>query len=470
MWYKKEINNISFKLKELEKLNKDLEILRNLDSQSQINIYLWFDIAKEFHYLSLVLEKDNNTKIYDIWEIKNNDLWFKNLDTLLSILLNNTDKNNIYIWMEATGSYHFSLIEFFNKNIYKNVYVINPSKIKQFSKKDNNSNVKNDKKDSIMIAEFLQTYKNYLEKEDKQEKNQENSIFEKRKDKIIHRTQFLETSNLRFLYRQYFKEKQDLVRVKSRIKELTNRIMPEIYEVFNPNKYSHMELFIKSNFTKDEIVNMEEVDFYTKVMTWTWNREWNKKSYNEKLKKLQELLKISVWISDDYWFLKAQMKMYVDKYYFTLQNIDNIEKLIILEIENYKLFIPKIYWVSPILLWVFYSEMWNHLFTKSIKELVWFIWWYPTQTASWWKTLTKPRLQNRWNYMLRKVIYLIIFTLTWHIKEVNELKDKVKNKKNIKSKQALIESSWKMLRIILSLIKNKEDFDLEKFKKINLWN
>jgi hypothetical protein len=43
--------------------------------------------------------------------------------------------------------------------------------------------------------------------------------------------------------------------------------MPEIYEVFNSNKYSHMELYIKSHFTRNEIVNMEENDFYKKVMT-----------------------------------------------------------------------------------------------------------------------------------------------------------------------------------------------------------
>lgn len=471
MWYKKEVSNITFKSKELEKLNKDLELLKNLSTKNEINIYFWFDIAKEFHYLSLVLEKDSNTKTYDIWEIKNNDLWFKNLEKVLEWLSKSEiDKNTIFIGMEATWSYHFSLIEFFNKKKYKNIYVVNPSKIKQFSKKDNNSNVKNDKKDSIMIAEFLQTYKNYLEKDEKVSKNEEDLVFEQRKNKIIHRSQFLETSNLRFLYRQYFKEKQELVRVKNRIKELTNRIMPEIYEVFNPNKYSHMELYIKSHFTRDEIVSMEENDFYMKVMTWSWNKEFWKKAYNQKLKKLQELLKIWVWVEDEYWLLKWQMNLFVKKYYGVLENIENMENLILAEISNNWLFIPKIYWVSPILLWVFYSEMWNHLFTKSLKELVWFIWWYPTQTASWWKTLSRPRLQNKWNYMLRKVIYLIIFTLTWHIKEVNKYKEKIKDKKWIKSKQALVESASKMIKIILSLFKNKQDFDLEKFKELNfLW-
>ncbi|MDD3793300.1 MAG: transposase [Candidatus Gracilibacteria bacterium] len=468
MGYKKEVSNITFKSKELEKLNKDLELLKNLSTKNEINIYFGFDIAKEFHYLSLVLEKDSNTKTYDIGEIKNNDLGFKNLEKVLEGLSKSEiDKNTIFIGMEATGSYHFSLIEFFNKKKYKNIYVVNPSKIKQFSKKDNNSNVKNDKKDSIMIAEFLQTYKNYLEKDEKVSKNEEDLVFEQRKNKIIHRSQFLETSNLRFLYRQYFKEKQELVRVKNRIKELTNRIMPEIYEVFNPNKYSHMELYIKSHFTRDEIVSMEENDFYMKVMTGSGNKEFGKKAYNQKLKKLQELLKIGVGVEDEYGLLKGQMNLFVKKYYGVLENIENMENLILAEISNNGLFIPKIYGVSPILLGVFYSEMGNHLFTKSLKELVGFIGWYPTQTASGGKTLSRPRLQNKGNYMLRKVIYLIIFTLTGHIKEVNKYKEKIKDKKGIKSKQALVESASKMIKIILSLFKNKQDFDLEKFKELN---
>lgn len=473
MWYKKEKTVITFKTKELQKLKWDLEILKNLNSKSDTNTYIWVDIAKDFHYLTLILEKDNKTKKYDLGEIANTTAWFKNLDEILKTLQDNWVKQeNVFIWMEATWSYYFSFIQYLDKKSYKNVYVVNAAKIKNFKSASDNSKIKNDKEDSEMISNYLYTYKNILEKDENINsenisKTEQDLVFAQKKDKLIHRTQFLEVSNLRFLYRQLFKEKKELIKIKVRIKELTNKIMPEIYDVFNPNKYSDMELYIKSHFTRDEIIGLSEKEFYKKVMAWTWNRNKNDVRYNNKLKKLQELLKEWIWIDDDDWFLKNQMKLFVDKYIFIINSIENMEKLILMEIENKQLFIPKIYWVSPVLLWVFYSEMGNFLFTKSLKELVWFIWWYPMERSSWWKTLAKPRLQNRWNYMLRHVTYLLIFTLSWHIKEVNEYKNRLKTKKDIKSKQALVESSSKMLRIILSLFKNKQDFDLEKFKELN---
>jgi len=474
MGYKKVIVNIKFNQNELEKLDKDLDILLNSIKNNEINIYFGFDIAKEFNYLSILLEKDTKIKIYDIAEIKNSEIWFKNLEKVLNVIEKKwVNKNNIFIGMEATWSYYFSLIKFLNKKNYNNVYVINAAKIKQYAKKDNNSNVKNDKKDSIMIWSYLYDYKNYLENDNTYNtynkgdiiKTKEEMIFDNKKHQLIHRTKLLEISNLRLLYRWLSNEKEELVKVKNRIKELTNRIMPEIYKVFNPNKYSNIELYIKSHFTKDEIITLSEEEFYTKVMKWTGNRNKNDVRYNNKLKKLQELLKNWIWLDDDCWFLKWQMKLYVDKYYSIQNNILNTENLILMEIKNKNIFIPKIYWVSSILLWVFYSEMWDYLFTKSIKELVGFIWWYPTQNMSWWATLRPSIMQKKWNYLLRKTIYLIIFTMTWHIKEINEYKEYLKIKKNIESKQALIESASKVLKIILSLFKNKQDFDLWKFKE-----
>jgi len=89
------------------------------------------------------------------------------------------------------------------------------------------------------------------------------------KSKQINRSLFLETSRLKFLYRQYYAEKKSSSIIKSKIKELTNRLMPEIYQVFNKSKFSKMELYIKSNFTKDEICSLSNIDFYNRVMIGT---------------------------------------------------------------------------------------------------------------------------------------------------------------------------------------------------------
>ena len=61
--------------------------------------------------------------------------------------------------------------------LYKNIYVINPSKIKQFFKDRNNSNVKTDQKDAKMIAEYLKIKKEYLEKDELTKKEIINDVF-----------------------------------------------------------------------------------------------------------------------------------------------------------------------------------------------------------------------------------------------------------------------------------------------------
>lgn len=474
MWYKKEVNkNIYFRKKSVESLENDIWKLSKEIDLEELKIFLGLDIAKEFHYLSLILSyKDKDYKIYDIWEIKNSFLWFSNLNIIFEIFNKyNLDKNNIFIWMEATGSYHFSLLQYLNEQIpYKNVYVINPAKIKQFKRWYQNSSIKTDKDDSIFVAKYMFSYKQYLQTDEIEWiLKTENNVFLENKTNLIHRSEYLEVSNLRFLYRQLFSEKAEYTKIKSKIKELTNRIIPEIYEVFNPNKYSKMELYIKSNLTKEEIINMSEDDFYKDVMNGTQNKEWNKKSYPIKLKKLQELLKNSVWLKDPKWIYKKQMKLLVDKYDFYSQNILKIEEMISEELDERGLFIPQIYWVSKVSLWIFYSEMGSNIFHKNLKELIWFIGWYPVEISSWGKALAKPRLQTRWNYMLRRATYLIIYSMLSHLPEINQYKIDLMKKKNIKARQAMVEAGTKILRMILSLFKNKTNYnsDLLNLKILN---
>lgn len=446
-------NNIYFKEQNILKLQKQLQT----ENIKNIKIYFWFDIAKDFHYLSILVEINWKTSLYDIWEIKNNFEWFQNLENIFKKIIElNISINNLFVWLEVTWSYYFSLVEQIKKSWIENIYIINWSKIKQFKNSFINSKIKNDKQDSIIIAYYINTFKDLLEKENEAIKNN---------SKQINRSLFLETSRLKFLYRQYYAEKKSSSIIKSKIKELTNRIMPEIYQIFNKSKFSKMELYIKSNFTKDEICELSSTDFYNRVMNGTWNIEYNKKSYIKKLEKLQEVIKNSIWIDDDFWVFKWQMKILVEKYYFTTNIIANLEKLINLEIENASLFIPEIHWVWNILLWAFYSELWENLYKKDIKEIVWFIWWYPTEYSSWWKSLSKARFQSRWNRILRKVSYLIALSMTRHCKEVKQLKDKIQAQKNIKAMEAMIITWSVLLRIIISLLKNKNDFDIELFKK-----
>lgn len=85
----------------------------------------------------------------------NNDL--KGFKKLLIILneINEKYKSNPKIFMESTGLYHISLLNYFIKNNFE-CYVINPIQTKNFAKQSIRK-VKNDKIDSLRIAQLAQS-------------------------------------------------------------------------------------------------------------------------------------------------------------------------------------------------------------------------------------------------------------------------------------------------------------------------
>lgn len=447
MWYKNKNKKYKINRKEITKMEKYI-------GKQNVDIFFGFDIAKDFHYLSILIKDNKEEIIFDIWEIQNNIQWFNELWNIIDTLIQKIkNQKNIYIWLEVTWSYYFSLLKFLKEKKLKNIYVINGSKIKNFNLSINNSQVKNDKQDSIIICKYISTNKDKLETNENIDNND------------IKKSNFLEMSNLKFLYRQLRKEKQEKRKIMSKIKELTNRVFPEIYDVFISAKYNPWELeyYIKSNFTKNEIVQMDKKEFYTKVIKDSQINDSLQKN-RQKIYKLHDLVKNSIWIEDSSWHYRFQMKILVDKYYQTKINISKIETFILKELENKNIYIPQILWASKISLWVFYAELWDSIYTKNHKQIAGFIWWYPSENSSWWKILSKPRLEKRWNKLLREQIYLLVYNLCSKIPEVNELKKRIMNQKNIKAIEAIIIIWSIFIRIISSLYKTWQNFDINTFR------
>lgn len=445
---------LNFKEKNKDKLINKLA--ENPDKINISNLYFWFDIAKDFHYLTVILEIDWETTEYDLWIITNNTEWFINFTDFIEELQELWVLNNhIYIWLEATGSYYFSLIGLINKLDIKQLYVINPLKINKFKSALTTSKTKNDKVDSELIWEYMYTYRQYLEKTD--------TTNQKQSKNIIHQTRYLEISNLRLMYRQIHNEKQELVKLKNKIKDLTNRIFPELEEVFNPRSYSKLENYVKSNFTRQEILKLTKLEFYKQVMKWVNSKEFEKKQYKLQLEKLHELLTNWIWIDDTTWYFKYQMKTFINKFTYLTQNIDTLNELITLELERNNLFIPKIKGITPNFLWIFYSELWNMIEHKTLKQLIGYVWWYPVEKSSWWKDLAKPRLKQWWNYLLRHYIYLAAMNFCNHNEVWKQYKALLKRKHNKTWKEIYIKIWNKLFEVIISLMRSWKDFDTDLF-------
>ena len=92
----------------------------------------------------------NGSTVYSPFEVKHEK---DDLERLLSIFKNLAKKEDIKVVMEATGIYHWPIFKILKDNDYF-VCVVNPLKMKAFSKNVNFRSVKTDKIDSTIISRY----------------------------------------------------------------------------------------------------------------------------------------------------------------------------------------------------------------------------------------------------------------------------------------------------------------------------
>jgi transposase len=110
------------------------------------------------------------------------------------------------IGMEPTGIYHNNLLNFLNERQYNSV-VVNPYMLHQFFKFTNNKPTKTDKKDSKIIAEFLE----FKQGELKEVPNISDERY-----------------SIRYFVREQERITQDIARCKTEIRRMLSLVFPEI--------------------------------------------------------------------------------------------------------------------------------------------------------------------------------------------------------------------------------------------------
>lgn len=166
--------------------------------------YVGIDIAKDNHYASIV---DTTGKtIVKPFLVTNNKLGF---EYLLNVL-KNFNKNELLIGLEATSYYGLNFMKFFFEQGY-HLAIINPIQTAS-ARKDNVRKTKNDKIDSIVVA---------------------NTIM---RCKFTPLTQsYLDSLSLKLLtrFRQYLKVEKQIN--KTRLSQYVNMVFPEIEIYFKGN-------------------------------------------------------------------------------------------------------------------------------------------------------------------------------------------------------------------------------------------
>ena len=161
---------------------------------------------------------------------------------LLNEKLSTFSKEDLKIVLEQTGTYHLPILTYLLDEGYC-VIAENPLKIKKYLDR-NLRKAKNDKKDSLKLAEYCC---------DNWYKLKPNTIEEEK------------YKELRFLSRQYFTFNDIKVKQKNDLSNLCDLIFPGYYQLLNENNFL-LGIIIFQKYNNPEIVkNIKEEKFYKEI-------------------------------------------------------------------------------------------------------------------------------------------------------------------------------------------------------------
>lgn len=167
-------------------------------------------------------------------DLSNLDLLNKKLSTFL--------KEDLKIVLEQTGTYHLPILTYLLDKGYC-VIAENPLKIKKYLDR-NLRKAKNDKKDSLKLAEYCC---------DNWYKLKPNTIEEEK------------YKELRFLSRQYFTFNDIKVKQKNDLSNLCDLVFPGYYQLLNENNFLLGIIVFKKYNNPESVKNIKEEKFYKEI-------------------------------------------------------------------------------------------------------------------------------------------------------------------------------------------------------------
>jgi len=161
---------------------------------------------------------------------------------LLNEKLSTFSKEDLKIVLEQTGTYHLPILTYLLDKDYC-VIAENPLKIKKYLDR-NLRKAKNDKKDSLKLAEYCC---------DNWYKLKPNTIEEEK------------YKELRFLSRQYFTFNDIKIKQKNDLSNLCDLIFPGYYQLLNENNFLLGIIIFKKYNNPEGVKNIKEEKFYKEI-------------------------------------------------------------------------------------------------------------------------------------------------------------------------------------------------------------
>lgn len=389
--------------------------------------FIGIDVSKDTFDIALI---DANRNLISQKKFTTNIIGFKDF----SFLIDKYNKVASIICLESTGSYHITLLSFLLENGYK-VCVANPLLVKSFIKSISLRKTKNDKKDAFSISLFIRQNCNNLYLSD-----------------------ISDLHNLKPLLR----ERNDLIknasRIKTQIKGILNQLFPELdnnYDVFGKTIIKLLSVFPSAK----SLAGSGE-DFFKQVLG---NASEKNKSI-QKLKQIKVLSNNSIGIDNK--ALELVLLSKIELLLFLKDKVSKLNKLIDDNIKpNNKLqsdidILSSVDGIGDSSAKSFMIELGNINNFDNSKKLSAFIGIDPSVKQSGTSIEVHGNISKRGNSKLRNIIYHMAIGVSLY----NKIFKDYMNKKRLEGKtfkQSIIAVANKLLRTILSMLKNKKRFSYD---------
>jgi transposase len=400
------------------------------------NYVLAIDVAKGksmFFILSI-----HGEVILDAIEYEHTLSHFKMIDQIIG---KEEIKDDLVVFMESTSTYHYPVMRYFIEQDY-DVIVVNPNLVKKSSTTFRRT--KTDRLDAIKIAET------YFKEEIKSNAIKTGRLYD----------------DLQAADRQLISLEKALTAIKNRYTRLLDICVPE-HELFysdKSDKYSLKYITLFEHFPHSEFIQKKRVDHIARILNLTFNRSFKTRLTNEatQLKNISKDAYPGVSItSNEVDNLKQTiiiLKEFMGHYELAKARLIHLGK----QTKEYT-YVSSIPGIGDQTASQLIAEIGDFSRFRSYKQINAYCGIEPSIYQSG-KTFYNGKITKSGNPFARKVLYSVIMNIIQSSRSnypehpINTYYTLKKEKENKSTKESVIASSTKLIRILFSLCKYKRTF------------
>jgi len=406
--------------------NKKFDEVENTDA------IVGIDIAKNVHWAGIILP--NGREIKKPFSFHNNRKGFESLVETVQKTLIPLSFKTVIIGMEPTGHYWKCLARYLQKIEWIKVVTVNPKHVKDSKELDDNSQTKNDGKDSLTIAKLVKDARYF--------------------EPYLPEGIWAELRNIS-------NTRQEIVRksssVKCRIIAIVDEYFPEHTKVFKQiNSRTSMEILKECPFPEDiKLRGKEGLLQYVK--------ETVKRGYSRKqVIKIYEAAVDSIGTIEGTLSAKMQLELYIQEQELLEKQIERTEEKLeeLLQETGYYNSLISIKGIGVVSAGLLIGELGDITRFESYEQIRRYAGLNLVENSSG-THKGKTSVSRRGRKTLRSILYRIAFTMVKNNKEMKQLYKYLKERKNnpLKSKQALVAVVGKVLQIIYAVVMNNTKYE-----------